>query len=73
MFKLDGLHRDLDFDSDDETTEQKLLGDLRDLRYVKHKHSIERKVKTFKQYISCIILKVILFSTIYLFVFLCFI
>uniref|UniRef100_A0A915DYU0 Probable U3 small nucleolar RNA-associated protein 11 n=1 Tax=Ditylenchus dipsaci TaxID=166011 RepID=A0A915DYU0_9BILA len=39
---LDGIHRDVDL-SDEDTETQKLLGDVRDLKYVRHKLSVELK------------------------------
>jgi len=42
---MDGVHRDLDDSSDEENETQKLLSDVRDLNYVRHKHSVELKVR----------------------------
>uniref|UniRef100_A0AC35F6C7 U3 small nucleolar RNA-associated protein 11 n=1 Tax=Panagrolaimus sp. PS1159 TaxID=55785 RepID=A0AC35F6C7_9BILA len=40
---IDGIHRELDPDSDDETVLQKKFEGVKDLHYVRHKLSVERK------------------------------
>ena len=44
FLQLDGVHRDVAEMDEDETRAQALLSDIRDLSYVQHKLSTERKV-----------------------------